>query len=291
MTSAALHDLLRGASVQLARLPSHQLMRLPISGMCSTTGACHVSGEGAVDAGEVDAPFTLMSVIKPFLLLHALEVHGDDTVSTWVDDVPSAESYASLHQLRADDYRPRNAMINSGAMVLASKIPGGTPEQQQAVFLSWLATFCPAVRLTLHPTCFMEVMEPRGDRINRVIAQSLMKHGHLEDADMAYEIYFRLCCLASSVSGVANLGYHLARSPSRHRSQVIRTMSHSGLYEATASWFSRTRIPAKSGVSGILFGLLADGSCLAASDPWLGEDGNPILPQHLLALAGRALVT
>lgn len=287
MTEAKLNELLEQAGRVVDALgESGDLMRLEMLGGCESRTACAVFPDQAViTAGDASPCFTLMSAIKPFLLLHLLEVWGAGQVAEWVDDRPSNQPYYSLRQLREDGGRPRNAMINSGAMLLASKLAGGSPFEQQEVFVAWLRKFCPQVNLRLHEECFAEVMEPDSDVTSRTIARALSQAGHVRDDDDAYEIYFRLCCLAGNIVDMAKLGQALACSGSEHREQVLYTMSHSGLYEGTPDWFSRTRLPAKSGVSGVMFALYPGGSCIAACDPWLDEGGNPVLPQLLLAAA------
>lgn len=285
MTESHLTQLLLRGHALLNQFGTHRLQCLDMPGRCEGTAACWVSDNGTVYAGDSDARFTLMSAIKPFLLLHLLEAAGPAQVAAWVGDEPSDEPYWSLKQLRLDGGRPRNAMINSGSMLLASRVAGHTPEAKQTAFLDWLHPFCPSVRLGLHEECFTEVMEPGSDPTNLALARELEKHGHLRDAEQAYEAYFRLCCLAGSIVDVARLGHALARSPSPHRDHVLHTMSHSGLYEASAEWFAATQLPAKSGVSGVMFAVYPDGSCLAACDEWLDGGGNPALPQILLAEA------
>lgn len=63
-----------------------------------------------------------MSAIKPFSLLYLLEQFGAETVFQWVGVEPSDAPFNSLEQLIADHGRPRNPMINSGAITLASTL-------------------------------------------------------------------------------------------------------------------------------------------------------------------------
>ena len=255
---------------------------MDFTGACQGTAACLASADGVVCAGDYQERFTLMSAIKPFLLLHVLEMFGAAQVDAWVDDRTSTEPYYSLEQLMADGGRPRNAMINSGAMVLASKLAGGDPAAQMDSFLAWLSAFCPEAHITLHPEALAELTEPDADITNQMIAMVLRRTRQIDDHHAAFEAYFRLCCLQGSVRDIALLGLALARSSSIFRSRVIHTISHSGLYEATPQWMAATSLPAKSGVSGVVFALYPNGSCLAACDPLLDDGGNPVLPQRLL---------
>ena len=257
-------------------------------GRCHGEAICSVfDGEVRMTGGEADR-FTLMSAMKPFLLLRMLEWYGAEKVAEWVDDEPSGLPYYSLEQLQADGGKPRNAMINSGAMLLASQLPGDGPVDQERLFCAWLKDLAPAAILTLDEECFGEVMRRGADPTNLALALQLEKGGRVEDAASAYEIYFRLCCLAGTIVDVARLGSGLAMAALHHRDPVLRTMSQCGLYEASAAWFAMTGLPAKSGVSGVMFGVWPGHGCVAVCSPWLDEGGNPLLPQAVLAALAKA---
>lgn len=257
-------------------------------------GACLWEAAGAVflgsvcQAGAAGGRFTLMSAVKPFLLLRVLEYYGTEKVAEWVDDEPSGLPYYSLEQLQMDSGKPRNPMINSGAMLLASKLPGGCPSEQQQLFAGWLKRLAPEVNLVLDGECLADVLQPDGDPSNLALALELEQRGRVHDARSAYEIYFRLCCLAGTVVEVARLGAGLATADPKFRDRVLSTMSRCGLYEASEAWFARTGLPAKSGVSGVMFGVWPGQGCVAVCSPWLDKGGNPLLPQAVLAALAEA---
>lgn len=89
-------------------------------------------------AGNPDLTFSLMSGIKPFLLLYALHHQGSAWVRTKVGDRPSVKAYNSLSQLQEDRGFPRNAMINSGAICLADSLPGSTGTERCQHLADWL---------------------------------------------------------------------------------------------------------------------------------------------------------
>lgn len=289
MTQGRLDTLLRSACEQASQLPLSHCFQMDLAGRCEAPAACWADNDGLVTSGDCQGRMTLMSTIKPFLLLHLLETKGAEVVDSWVGDLPSSKPYWSLKQLRDDGGQPRNAMINSGAMLLASKLTGSCPSDQQAGFLEWLAQFCPPARLAMDEACLAQALEPDGDPHNFAIARELEGSGRIRDAATAFEIYFRLCCLSGSVIDIALLGHALnsARPPDRDR--VLRTMMHSGLYESSSDWFSKTGLPAKSGVSGVIFGVWPGAGCLAACGEWLDESGNPLVPQLLLQDAAEML--
>jgi len=274
---------LLGIGLRALEKYEHGMFRMNAPGACGGEAVCRVSREGECAVGRAAERFTLMSAVKPFLLLRLLDLQGEAQVAEWVDDVPSALPYFSLDQLQADGGKPRNAMINSGAMLLASKLPGRTPLEQEELFLAWLQELAPGARFAVDVACLADVMRREGDPVNAQLAQALGNNGRVAAADSAYEVYFRICCLAGTIRDVAKIGYSLAVSASPHRERVLSTMARCGLYEGSERWFITTGIPAKSGVSGVLFGVWPDEGCVAACSPWLEEGGNPIFPQIVLA--------
>ncbi|MFD7947803.1 glutaminase, partial [Streptomyces sp. NPDC059744] len=72
--------------------------------------------------GEVDVPFTMQSVSKPFVYALALCELGLDGVSRWVNAEPSGEAYNAI-SLEPGTGRPDNAMVNAGAIVTTALIP------------------------------------------------------------------------------------------------------------------------------------------------------------------------
>ena len=66
-------------------------------------------------AGDSSLSFALMSVIKPFLLLYLLETRGFKQVFKIVDRQPTAEPFNAIPQ-----GKPKNPMINSGAIAISS---------------------------------------------------------------------------------------------------------------------------------------------------------------------------
>lgn len=283
ITSEQLDELLQSSFGVFGRTDPATVRRMDAAGRCRGESVCCVAGGRVSIAGHHEDRFTLMSAVKPFLLLRAFECHGQEKVASWVDDEPSELPYYSLEQLRQDGGKPRNAMINSGAMLLASKLPGDSPVEQQRLFVEWLSDLAPDASVSLDQECFAEVMQREYDPYNRALAEELEQVGGVECADAAFDVYFRLCCLAGSIRDVALLGDALACGGSPFRRTVLATMNRCGLYEASAAWWQATGLPSKSGVSGVMFGVWPGEGCVAAASSWLDSGGNPILPQVVLA--------
>ena len=107
----------------------------------SAHGLCVMSVEGHCYAyGAVDVPFTIQSISKIFAYALALETRGFDAVDALIDVEPSGEAFNEL-SLDSRTHRPRNPMINAGAITASSLLPGSDPEQQLAGLLDYLGAF------------------------------------------------------------------------------------------------------------------------------------------------------
>ncbi len=229
-------------------------------------------------AGEVEQPFTLMSVVKPLLLLFLLEQLGWDVVFARVGMDPSEQSFHSLAQLNVDRGFPRNPMINSGAITLASLLPGETGADRCETLRLWLNTLA-GCQLVLDEAMLASVRS-LGNEANRAIAGRLVQAGHLTDTETTLDTYNHICCLAGTVADLAKIGVLLAKHQTRplplHRQTVNALMLTCGLYEASSRFAVQFGLPTKSGVSGALLSVVPGQGTIACYSPMLDAIGNSI---------------
>ncbi|MDP9112932.1 MAG: glutaminase, partial [Acidobacteriota bacterium] len=72
-------------------------------------------------AGDSQQEFTIQSICKPFAFQMALEEFGRDKTLEYVGVEPSGDAFNSI-ELEPKTMRPYNAMINAGAIAIASMI-------------------------------------------------------------------------------------------------------------------------------------------------------------------------
>jgi glutaminase len=232
----------------------------------------------SISFGDTACIFPLMSVIKTFSLLYLLEHFGAETVFGWVGVEPSDAPFNSLKQLVSDRGRPRNPMINSGAITLADKLPGKDASDRTLLFCQWLNQLA-GCQLRLDEVMLASVRLTRSTA-NEAIAHYLAVTGNLENLETALDTYNQICCLSGRVEDLALLGKLLAFESSLIRSQnrriVNAVMSTCGLYEASAEFTVRIGLPMKSGIGGGLVAIVPGEGAIACYSPGLDNIGNPV---------------
>ncbi|MDZ8110658.1 MAG: glutaminase A [Nostoc sp. DedQUE12a] len=238
---------------------------------------CCKSGK-TINFGDTGCVFPLMSIIKTFSLLYLLEHLPVETVFGWVGVEPSDAPFNSLEQLVSDGGRPRNPMINSGAITLADKLPGKDASDRTLLFCQWLNQLAGS-QLYLDEAMLTSVRLTRS-KANQAIANYLAEIGHLENLETALDTYEQICCLSGRVEDLALLGKLLALEnnciSSQNRRIVNAVMSTCGLYEASAEFAVKIGLPMKSGIGGGLVAIVPGTGAIACYSPALDTVGNPV---------------
>jgi glutaminase len=259
-------------------------------------------------AGEVERPFTLMSVVKPLVLLFLLEQLGWEQVFTHVGMDPSNQSFHSLTQLREDRGFPRNPMINSGAIALAALLPGADGVSRCEALRQWLNQMSGS-HLALDEQMLTSVRS-LSNEANRAIAELLAKSGYLGSVETALDTYNQICCLSGTVADLAKLGMLLVaggagmQKPAntadsiqnsssalnlQHLKTVNALMLTCGLYEASGRFAVRIGLPTKSGVSGALLSIVPGQGAIACYSPALDSTGNSVAGLFLIEKLAQEL--
>ena len=248
-------------------------------------GICIVTADGYVyEVGESTVPFTIQSISKPFVLGMSLEDRGREAVLARIGVEPSGNPFNAIVVDEASN-RPFNPMVNSGAIVATGLIAGPTVADRQARVLAGFG------RLVGHEVsvdhAVFESERLTGDR-NRAIGYLMRGFGMLEgDCEETLDLYFRQCSLRVTCRDVATMGATLANRgvnpvtgvralDERYVPDVLSVMSSCGMYDYSGEWAYRVGIPAKSGVSGGILGVLPGQLAIAVFSPPLDPQGNSV---------------
>ncbi|MEG4308470.1 glutaminase A [Microcoleus sp. AT8-B1] len=250
----------------------------------------------AIDAqivswGSIAHTFPLMSVVKPFVLLYLLCELGEKTVFDCVGCEPSELPFNSLTQLEIDQGKPRNPMINSGAIALASLIPGQNAVSRCQNLRTWLNQ--QANSQLFVDELMLDSVKKNPNQNNWNLALKMVESGYIQNPEIALETYNRICCLSGNVEDLAKLGMVLVNSGDRAMGENCRSvkalMATCGLYEASGRFALRVGLPAKSGVSGALVSVIPGQGAIGFYSPPLDKDGNSIGGLFLLEKIAKTL--
>lgn len=235
-------------------------------------------------AGDTRQPFSIQSISKPFTYGIALEDKGEEIVASKINVEPSGEAFNSI-SLEPDSGRPRNPMINAGAIVATSLVDGSSGSSKLARILQKLALYTGGP-LTVD-TAVYQSEKSTGHR-NRAIAHLLRNYEILDaDPEEPLDAYFRQCSILVTARDLALMGATLANAgvnpvtgvralESRMVPRVLSVMATCGMYDYSGNWIYSVGMPAKSGVGGGIVAVLPGQLGLAVFSPRLDEKGTSV---------------
>jgi glutaminase len=245
--------------------------------LSSSDGYVYESGDAAVE-------FTIQSISKPFTYALALDRSGPEAVDAKIGVEPSGEAFNEI-SVDKSTKRPKNPMINAGAIAAVSLVPASSPDERFALIQDYYSAFA-GRRLELDLDVYASE-KATGNR-NRAIAYMLASFGVLDDdPDDVLDVYFRQCSLNVTAADLARMAATLARNgvnPQTGRrvtdaAVVRRTLSvmvTCGMYDAAGDWVSAVGMPAKSGVGGGVLAVLPGQLGIGTYSPLLDVKGNSV---------------
>ena len=234
---------------------------------------------------DADIGFTIQSVSKPLTYALALTHKGFDAVDERIGVEPSGEAF---NEISVDSRRrPRNPMINAGAILSASLLLETQPDVDKA-FTELLEFYsaCAGRQLALDADVYASEM--RTGARNRAIAYMLQSFGMLRAApEDAIDLYFRQCSLIVTTDDLATIGGTLANGGVNPRTgrravgqavvqRVLSVMTTCGMYDGAGDWVTTVGLPAKSGVGGGIMAVLPGQLGIGVYSPLLDEHGNSV---------------
>lgn len=243
-----------------------------------------VGAETALVEGDVDAAFSLQSVSKILALAASMATDGDSAFEH-VGFEPSGDVFHSIMRLEEEHGRPRNPLINAGAIAVSERLRGTSVEAKISGLRAFLRGICPDGDFTVDEDVYRS--ESATGFRNLALANYMRHYGSVRDPDIAASTYFRQCALTVNVRGLARLGLFLANNgtdPSsgrevltpRQTQTLLALMTTCGLYDEVG-WFAvRVGLPAKSGVSGGILAIAPGRFSIACYGPALGPKGNSV---------------
>jgi glutaminase A len=249
-------------------------------------GICAVTVDGSVtETGDSRVDFFIQSVSKLFAYGLALEDHGRQEVLKWVDVEPTGDAYNAVIKVETASKRPHNPMVNAGGIAVTSLIEGDGPAKRLHRILTMYRKYTGREVFIDAPAFIAE--QAANDR-NRAISYLLKNFNMIEgDIQETLDLYLQQCsaiinCRDLAVMGatLANGGVNPITSERALKSEYVRdllTVMHTcGMYNAAGEWAFNVGLPAKSGVSGCILGVVPGQMGIAVFSRPLDPHGNSI---------------
>lgn len=256
---------------------------------------CTVDGQ-QLDKGDTSIPFCVQSCSKPITYLIATHLNNADYVHNFIGREPSGKNFNELC-LNLDGL-PHNPLINSGAIMAASLVNYREPmsDRFDTVIEYWskLAggskiNFSNSVYLSERSTadrnyCLGYMMQE-----SKAFSQGknikYKREWNNNDLSNSLDFYFQCCsieidCKQAGIiaATLANGGICPTTNIAVFSPDIVKNalslMSSCGMYDYSGEWAYKIGIPAKSGVSGIIMGIIPNVMGIAVFSPKLDEIGN-----------------
>jgi glutaminase len=249
-------------------------------------GICIISKEGKIDcAGDFDKPFTMQSVIKPIILLLALEDMGTERVNELCGVEATGKPFDAFNYSdRALTSEHINPMINAGAIALCTLIKGENYEVKFERLLALARKLAGCESLTVNEAVYKS--EKATGNKNRALAYMLKAYGMIDgDIEEVLDMYFKACSIQATCRDLANIAAILANHGTSaftgeqiisesHARYVNAIMAICGMYDGSGEFALKVGVPAKSGVGGGIMAAVPGRMGIGIYSPALDKKGN-----------------
>jgi glutaminase len=261
-------------------------------------GICLVTANGSVyEVGDSNQSFTIQSISKPFVYGLALEDNSRTEVLKKVGVEPTGDVFNSI-SLEPNTGRPRNPMINAGAIATAGMITGRSPQTRLKRILDTFGLYA-GRELSLDQSVYRSESDT-GHR-NRAIGHMLRNFDILTTDPMPVaELYFQQCSISVTcrdlgimAATLANRGINPVTGKQAIRGEyvesVLSVMETCGMYDYAGEWIYKVGMPAKSGVAGGVIAVLPGQLGIGVFSPPLDTHGNSVRGVRVCEELSRSL--
>jgi glutaminase len=248
-------------------------------------GICLVTTDGHVyEVGDSRQHFTIQSISKPFVYGLALEDNTRAEVLKKISVEPTGEAFNAI-SLEPGTGRPRNPMINAGAIAAAGLIAGKEASTRLRRMLEMFSRYV-GEEVAIDESVYRS--ESTTGHRNRAIGHMLRNFDILtESPDPVVDLYFKQCSLSVTCRNLAVMAATLANhgtNPITGRQairgeyveSVLSVMGSCGMYDYAGEWLYRVGMPAKSGVSGGVIAVLPGQLGIGVFSPLLDSHYNSV---------------
>jgi glutaminase len=229
-----------------------------------------------------------------------LENYGEEYVHNFVGKEPSGRNFNNM--CLDEDLLPHNPLINAGAIMSTSLIEKDLSQSERFDFaIKYWRDLASANQITFNNSiylsekdtadrnyCLAYMMQEKNAFLkgkNGTVARDKNRTWEQGDLVKNLELYFQFCSLETRILGAGMIAATLANGGIQPWSnkkifnyatvkRVLSIMSTCGMYDYSGEWGYSIGIPAKSGVSGLIYGVIPGICGIAVYSPKLDKIGN-----------------
>ena len=266
-------------------------------------GIALVTIDGKVyTAGDIKSEVSIQSVSKVFTMARVIEDLGREAL---VERIGVDATGMRFNSIVSVEFAQKvlggpeiNPLVNPGAIVATSMVPGATREEVWGRILDFHSEFA-GRPLSVDKEVFDS--EAATNQRNQAIGALMHAYGFIkENPAQATDIYTEQCAISANAKDLAVMAATLANAGMNPvtRKQVMKAenvpgvlavMATAGLYDDTGKWLFRTGLPAKSGVGGAILAVSPGKFGIAVISPPLDEAGNSVKAQRSIESVSNAL--
>ncbi len=242
--------------------------------------------------GDSEVKFSIQSISKVFSLAMGISLCGEDLWNR-VGVEPSGMPFNSLIQLEMEKGKPRNPLINSGALVITDIILSNLKDAETK-YIKFIRELCG--NDTIDYNMDVANSEYETGYLNIAIANILKHYKNIDsDVDSLLRFYFKQCSVEMSCTDLSRAFVHFAdRKNSQFIDKIHLTyskikrmnaiMQTCGLYDESGEFSYLVGLPAKSGVGGGIAALCPQVYAVTVWSPRLNPKGNSVMGVKTLEL-------
>jgi glutaminase len=265
----------------------------------SLFGIAMVSVDGQVfQIGDIEESFCVQSCSKPITYGITLEDYDEETVHNYVGKEPSGRNFNEL--CLDEDNLPHNPLINSGAIMITSLIKPNSCQSERFDHvlrywkrLAYKVSFSNSIYLSEKDSadrnyCLGYMMQEKKSFLNGKdpeVSKRIGRTWNINDLNKNLELYFQFCSIETDILGTGLIAATLANGgvhpwsqdkifESKTVKKILSVMFTCGMYDYSGEWGYRIGVPAKSGVSGLIYAVIPKVCGISIYSPKLDKIGN-----------------
>jgi glutaminase len=242
--------------------------------------------------GDHKEKFSIQSIVKVLSLTLAFQQKGD-TLWERVGVEPSGNPFNSLWQLEYEKGKPRNPLINSGAIVICD-ILCTLYENPLETFLAFVRKISGNPDLVYNEA--VAASEKKLGYRNAALINLMKSCGNIDnDIETVLDLYYHQCSIEMSCEQLANTflmyvnhgtlvstGEVIITSSMAKRINAI--MQSCGFYDEAGEYTFKVGLPGKSGIGGGIVAIHPGKYAVAVWSPKLNKKGNSVKGMQLLEI-------